>query len=98
MSTDATIPTMGQMATFLSRTPGATTGPIGSVHSVNLVEYGIWEGPLKDNDRANLLINMHDYFFPNKVDRNLAIREIRNKRYFADKAVNVAAHDTFSST
>src|SRR5262245_33247365 len=82
---------MGEMASFLSRTPGATTGPAGRVHSVNLAEYGIWEGRLNDNDRANLLINMHDYFFPTKVNRNLAIKEIRNKRYFVDKGVNVAA-------
>lgn len=81
---------MGQMASFLSRTPGATTAPAGSVHSVNLMEYGIWEGRLKDNDRANLLINMHDYFFPNKVDHNLAAAEIRNKRYFFDKGANAS--------
>jgi hypothetical protein len=91
MSSDAMVPTMGQMASFLSRTPGATTGPAGLVHSVNLLEYGIWPGPLKDDDRANLLINMHDYFFPDKVGRNLAIKEIKNKRYFVDKGLNVAA-------
>jgi hypothetical protein len=82
---------MGQLATFLSRNPGATSGPAGYVHSVNLSEYGIWKGRLKDQDRANLLINMHDYFFPTKVDRDLVIREIRNKRYFVDREASIAA-------
>ena len=80
---------MGHMASFLSNT-GATTGPAGVVHSVNLSEYGIWQGPLKDDDRAKLLINMHDYFFPTKADRKRAIKEIINKRYFADKRAYVA--------
>ena len=85
------MPTKGQMASFLRRAPHATTGPVGLVHSVNLSEYGVWPGPLKDNDRANLLINMHDYFFPDKVGRNLAIKEIRNKKYFVDRGINVDA-------
>jgi len=41
MSTDARVPTMGQVASFLSRTAGATTGPKGPVHSVNLADYGM---------------------------------------------------------
>jgi hypothetical protein len=73
------------MASFLSRNPGVTTGPAGIVHSVKLSEYGIWEGPLKDEDKANLLINMHDYWCGAKVDRELVVTEIRRKRYFVDQ-------------
>jgi hypothetical protein len=73
------------MASFLSRNPGATSGPAGAVHSVNLSEYGIWEGPLKDEDKAKLLINMHDYWCTAKVDRDLVVTEIIRKRYFVDQ-------------
>ena len=76
--------------TISTTNTGATTGPASVVHSVNLSEYGIWQGPLKDDDRAKLLINMHDYFFPTKADRKRAIKEIINKRYFADKRAYVA--------
>jgi hypothetical protein len=93
----STVTTMGQMASFLSRTPGATTGPVGWVHSVKLAEYGIWKGPLNDNDRANLLINMHEYFFPNKVDRSLAITEIRKKGISQTKGQVFLLRETFSS-
>jgi hypothetical protein len=79
------------MASFLRRAPHATTGPVGLVHSVNLSEYGVWPGPLKEDDKAKLLINMHDYFFPTEVDRSLAIREIINKRYFADIKTHLSA-------
>ena len=73
------------MAAFLSRNPGATSGPAGVVHSVNLSEYGIWEGPMKDEDRAKLLINMHDYWCSAKVDPDLVIEEIMRNRYFVDQ-------------
>jgi hypothetical protein len=82
---------MAKMATFLSRIPGATTGPAGLVHSVSLSEYGIWEGRLKDEDRANLLINMHEHCIPTKGDRKLVIREIRRKKYFVDERRPTAA-------
>jgi hypothetical protein len=73
------------MANFLSRTPGTTTGPSGVVHSVNLSEYGIWEGPLKEEDKARLLINMHDSWCTAKVDRDLIVKEIKSKKYFIDQ-------------
>jgi hypothetical protein len=82
---------MGQMASFLSTTPGATNGPAGAVHSVNLWEYGVWPGPLKDGERANLLINMHDYFFPTTKGDRLVFREITTKKYFLGRRVRVAS-------
>jgi hypothetical protein len=74
-----------QMASFLSKNPGTTTGPAGVVHSVNLSEYGIWEGPLNDEDKARLLINMHDYWCTAKVNRDLIVKEIVSKKYFIDQ-------------
>jgi hypothetical protein len=74
-----------QMASFLTRNPGATAGPAGVVHSVNLSEYLVNKGPLTDEDKARLLINMHDYWFTPKVDRDLVVREIQRQRYFIDQ-------------
>lgn len=78
------------MASFLSRNPGATTGPAGVVHSVNLSEYVIFKGPLKDEDKAKLLINMHDFYCTAKVDRDLVVSEITSKKYFIDRNRNPA--------
>ena len=73
------------MASFLTSNPGATSGPAGAVPSVSFKEYGIWEGPLQDDAKAKLLINMHDYWCATKVDRDLVVAEITGKKYFVDE-------------
>lgn len=78
------------MASFLTSKPGATTGPAGVVHSVSLSEYAIFDKPLSDEDKAKLLVNMHDHWLGGKVDRDLIVREISRKRYFFDQQLTSA--------
>lgn len=73
------------MASFLTSKPGATTGPAGVVPSVDCSEFGVWKLPLSDQDRATLLLNMHDYWVDAKVNRELVAREILRRRYFIDQ-------------
>jgi hypothetical protein len=72
------------MASFMTSKPGMTHGPAGPVHSVKLGEYVLFEKPLSDDERAKLLINMHDHWCMSKENRNSIVREIKRKRYFTD--------------
>jgi hypothetical protein len=73
------------MASFLSRYPGATSGPAGVVHSVDIFYWSLHDGSLTDDERAKLLIYLHDTFFEIKVDRELVVTEIKRKKYFVDQ-------------
>src|SRR5690349_20938887 len=75
---------MKLVASFMSKNPGVTSGPAGIVHSFALSEHVICKGPLPDDDKAKLLIYLHDKWADSKVDRNLVVREINRKRYFID--------------